>query len=155
MLKETSRLKVRGPQVVSEIIDGEAIIIDLLSGNYYTLGDVGAEIWDSIQDGVPIGNIVARLATKYEAEYEAIRRSVMRLLDELTAEALIASDGVAATDKMHAARFSRTSPGGKPPFVDPVLHKYTDMQELLLVDPIHEVDASGWPKLPDDAPNPG
>ena len=154
MLKETSHLKVRGPQVVSEIIDGEAIIIDLLSGNYYTLGDVGAEIWASIQDDVPIGNIVARLATKYEAEYEAIRLSVMRLLDELTAEALITSDGIAATDKMHVDKFSRTSSSGKPPFVDPVLHKYTDMQELLLVDPIHEVDASGWPKLPDDAPNP-
>jgi hypothetical protein len=39
---------------------------------------------------------------------------------------------------------------GELPFVAPVLDKYTDMQELLLLDPIHEVDASGWPKLPDD-----
>jgi hypothetical protein len=25
------------------------------------------------------------------------------------------------------------------------LNKYTDMQDLLLLDPIHEVDAAGWP----------
>jgi hypothetical protein len=27
----------------------------------------------------------------------------------------------------------------------PVLNKYTDMQDLLLLDPIHEVDERGWP----------
>jgi hypothetical protein len=26
-----------------------------------------------------------------------------------------------------------------------VLERYTDMQELLLLDPIHDVDESGWP----------
>ena len=30
-------------------------------------------------------------------------------------------------------------------FVAPQLHKYTDMQELLLLDPIHDVDQEGWP----------
>ena len=34
-------------------------------------------------------------------------------------------------------------------FEAPVLSKYTDMQELLLLDPIHDVDDMGWPK-----PNP-
>jgi hypothetical protein len=28
----------------------------------------------------------------------------------------------------------------------PVLEKYTDMQELLLLDPIHDVEEAGWPK---------
>jgi hypothetical protein len=30
-------------------------------------------------------------------------------------------------------------------FSPPVLQKFSDMQELLLVDPIHEVKAEGWP----------
>ena len=29
---------------------------------------------------------------------------------------------------------------------EPVLEKYTDMQELLLLDPIHDVEEAGWPK---------
>jgi hypothetical protein len=33
-------------------------------------------------------------------------------------------------------------------FVEPVLHKYTDMQEFMLVDPIHDVEADvGWPHV--------
>ena len=27
----------------------------------------------------------------------------------------------------------------------PVLQKYTDMEDLLLLDPIHDVDEAGWP----------
>jgi hypothetical protein len=30
-------------------------------------------------------------------------------------------------------------------FVTPCLQKYTDMEELLLIDPIHEIDEVGWP----------
>jgi hypothetical protein len=28
-----------------------------------------------------------------------------------------------------------------------LFEKYTDMESLLLADPIHEVDEQGWPKL--------
>jgi len=35
----------------------------------------------------------------------------------------------------------------RPPFTKPELHKFTDMQDLLLFDPIHEVDESGWPNV--------
>jgi hypothetical protein len=35
----------------------------------------------------------------------------------------------------------------------PVLNKYTDMQELLLLDPIHDVNAQGWPESPESSDN--
>jgi len=38
-----------------------------------------------------------------------------------------------------------TAKKNKTVFNVPVLNKYTDMQDLLLLDPIHEVDATGWP----------
>lgn len=31
-------------------------------------------------------------------------------------------------------------------FEEPIFHKYTDMEDLLLLDPIHDVDETGWPK---------
>jgi hypothetical protein len=40
----------------------------------------------------------------------------------------------------------------KPSFNLPLLHKYSDMQELLLLDPIHDVDDAGWPKPNPDPP---
>ncbi len=33
----------------------------------------------------------------------------------------------------------------KTPFQIPVLDVYSDMQDLLLLDPIHDVDETGWP----------
>jgi hypothetical protein len=30
---------------------------------------------------------------------------------------------------------------------DPKIDKYTDMQEMLLADPVHDVDTAGWPNL--------
>ena len=33
----------------------------------------------------------------------------------------------------------------------PNLEKHTDMAELILLDPVHEVDSMGWPHRPEDA----
>lgn len=41
---------------------------------------------------------------------------------------------------------------GHPDFETPALHKYSDMQDLLLLDPIHEVDDTGWPSPKNDVP---
>ena len=32
-------------------------------------------------------------------------------------------------------------------YLIPLIEKYEDMQEMLLADPIHDVEAMGWPKL--------
>ena len=59
-------------------------------------------------------------------------------MSELIAENLILSkdsDPIGRPDDL----------GTAPAFVTPELHKFTDMQELLLVDPIHEVTEEGWP----------
>lgn len=148
MKRQSSRVSVSGPHVVSEIIESEAIIIDLDSGNYYSLQDAGADIWAGIQDGIQIEEIVDRLRMKYESDEGAIRSAAMALLNQLEDEALIKSDGAAAGTGTPFAPIPNAEPSDKISFSAPVLHKYTDMQELLLVDPIHEVDASGWPKLP-------
>ena len=38
--------------------------------------------------------------------------------------------------------------GKKPLFESPNLQKYTDMQAMLWLDPIYEVDETGWPNTP-------
>ena len=36
--------------------------------------------------------------------------------------------------------------GGLPPFEPPTLSKYKDMQDMLLLDPVHDVEEAGWPE---------
>ena len=48
--------------------------------------------------------------------------------------------------------FEENSPSAESPadatlFSDPKMEKYEDMQEMLLADPIHDVETAGWPNL--------
>jgi hypothetical protein len=47
-----------------------------------------------------------------------------------------------------SSQLAEPEPAVVVPFVAPVLRKYTDMQEFMLVDPIHDVDVdAGWPHV--------
>ena len=57
------------------------------------------------------------------------------LLHDLEAEALIVVDGA----------LPETAGAGDRDLAKPDLRKYTDMEDFMLVDPVHDVDATGWP----------
>jgi len=74
-------------------------------------------------------------------------RAVNQLLDELREEGLIVADE--ANGKLPLSGSSTSVAGPivttRIEFRAPTFEKFTDMQELILLDPIHEVDQSGWP----------
>jgi Coenzyme PQQ synthesis protein D (PqqD) len=137
------RYRVNEPQVINEMIDGEAIMINLATGTYYSLNPSGADVWALVEASLPLEAIVDELARRYDAGPEDIRGSVERLLEELAAEDLV----VASTDADPIGR--APDPGATPrsAFDPPKLAKFTDMQDLILLDPVHEVDSRGWPHV--------
>jgi hypothetical protein len=144
-------LRVNTPQVIHESIDGEVIVIDLGTGNYYSLKGSGAEIWDALhRAGVATEDeLVAVLDDRFETAREELAAGVASLAAELRAESLIVEADASA--KADASR-PDVSGSAKGPFETPRLEKFTDMQDLVLLDPVHEVDATGWPqRRPDDA----
>jgi len=58
------RLKINEPNVVHENIDGETVILNLDSGNYYSIVDVGADIWNYIEKGAPVIEIMPLILEK-------------------------------------------------------------------------------------------
>ena len=147
----TTHFRVNSPNVIHETIEGEVILIDLKTGTYYSLRDAGAAVWQAIQDGAGEDGIAAELRSRYDASEEQIQEAVRRLLAELEREGLVRADeGEAAP----AATSSASDNGAaRLPFSAPVLEKHTDMQDLILLDPVHEVGAEGWPHPapPDEA----
>jgi len=135
------RFKVNTPPVIHQTLDGEVIVVNLDTGTYYSFAGVGAEIWSSVERGASLAETVDEALARYDAPRETVEAAVMRFVDELTTEELIApEDGPEPP-----AAPARTGDAAKAPFAEPLLNKYTDMQELLLLDPIHEVDERGWP----------
>ena len=128
------------PQVIHETIDGETIIIDLVSGTYYSLQGAGAEIWNAVADGEGRDGVQARIAAAYAGEAGEIGAAVDGFLAELEAEGLIVSASANG-----AAPGAPPAATGSTPFAPPRLEKYTDMQDIILLDPVHKVDDRGWP----------
>jgi hypothetical protein len=137
---------------VYEIIDNEVIIIEFDSGNYYSLQHTGTDVWRLIERGAGPADIAAQLGGLYNGPPAVIAEAVDRLLGELREENLIVPDEAPVSSD---APFESPPPANRPAFEPPALQKYTDMQELLILDPIHEVDEAGWPTMPADSAAPG
>ncbi len=134
-------LRVNAPDVVSETIDGETVIINLYKGLYYNLNPIGSLIWTLIEGGMAPGDITQMLQQHYPPFTDVEQATVTQLCDRLIAEELV----VASDEAVTAETPAWTAP---PTFEVPVLYKYADMQDLLALDPIHDVDETGWPNQP-------
>jgi hypothetical protein len=135
-------LRKNEPAVASETIDGEVVAIHLDKGVYYSLQGSAAQIWTLLEERQPVEVIVAALADHCGSEASEIETSVNRFVEELRGEELVVEAGE-VVDPVPAPRLL----GRASRFETPVLSKYTDMQDLLLLDPIHEVDDTGWPNV--------
>lgn len=143
-MSQFQRFKVNSPTVVHEMIDGEVVIVNLEKGDYFSLIKAGADIWEGITKNLTKEEILQAITQRYDGIYETIENSVNQLIEQLQQEELITLD---LTDEPpHSKEANMIVLPEKLTFEPPSLQKYTDMEELLALDPIHEVDdAAGWP----------
>ena len=133
--------RVNRPRVISENIEGELIILNLERGCYFSTDRVGADVWALIESGHTGSGILEALRFRYDGAPGEMAWAVNRFVELLELEGLVTVD--------HESRANGTSSPGpesrKAPFQAPDLQKYTDMRDMLLLDPVHDVEASGWP----------
>lgn len=115
--------RIRTPQVVHETVDDEVVAIDFDTGRYYSLRGPAAEVWTALGDDSRPAADVATNPTGGPA-------AVAAFLDQLVEEGLI----------------ERTGPPSEASDPGPlVFERYSDMEELILLDPVHDVSEAGWP----------
>lgn len=142
-------LRVNHPHIIHEIIQGEAILVNLETGSYYSADQVGAAIWDAIENGMPVAQIVDAITHAYSGDEAEKLARVTAFLEQLQHEGLVLP---AENAEINSPAPLPTLPTNTPPFVAPQLKKYTEMQDLLLLDPIHDVDDAGWPQRVTNTP---
>jgi len=130
-------------QVIHETVDGETMIVRLDSGNYYSLNSTGGRAWALIGQGASGRQIAADFCAIYGLDNKTAEEQVEFFLGCLIKEGLIIGNGT-SPDSEAASRpdCSHRLPDS---FEPPHLNKYSDMQELLILDPIHDVSEAGWP----------
>jgi hypothetical protein len=120
--------------VIHETFDDEAVVVNLRSGAYFSVRGSALGLWERIRSGAT--------STELLDPASGGARDVTILLDVLRIEGLIEG-----------------APGSRPPHVNGDLaerlaptvfagafEKFTDVEGLLMLDPIHDVGAEGWPR---------
>jgi hypothetical protein len=84
---------VRGQ--LSCVLTGGIVILNLESGVYYGLQEVGVRIWELLKEPAAVRDIEAALQSEYEVESERCQRDVRALLQDLVEEKLVEIRGEA------------------------------------------------------------
>ena len=145
--------KINSPNVVCEAIDGEFVIVNLKTGHYYSLVNVGAHIFDLLMKGFPRAHVIEIIAGRYEGVRADMEKAVDDLIAQLQTEVIIVPREQLNREDLNSFPEAAELVAAKKPFQFPVLEKYTDVQDLLALDPIHEVDEMGWPNKKNQAVN--
>lgn len=130
MLSAESRVDPNVAEVAAKVIDGEAIIMNLSSGLYYSMDNVGAAIWELIARRYSVREVTDVIADRYRVDRERAAGDVQRLVQELLDEHLVVPTTL--DRETVAAPPPSASP---PPYEPPRLQKYTDMADMLALDP--------------------
>jgi len=109
-----------GPDVLAEVFDGEAVIVHLGTGMYYSFDRRATELWEQLCED-PAGPSDAHDINGFRSF-------------------LIGQQLASGAD------------GGQGDAEWPGVSRFSDMADLLLLDPIHDIDldGSGWPEVPAD-----
>lgn len=117
------------PRIAVDLFEGEYVIANLETGLYYSLQGTATYFLRNLP--VDIDQTAAALIKKFPEQTQVL----LRIAEQLKTE-----DIVRKTDTSPLAHDLQLPDQEEPSS----FNKYADMQDLLLLDPIHEVDEQGW-----------
>ena len=130
-------------KVIYEILNNEVIAIDFKTGNYYALTCLAKQIWQMVEKQICLEKMTQVIADHYDREQKQVSKDVESFLNQLVEIGLLELDTKIShdetSDKIFQINFEQDT------YEAPTVQEYTDVQNLLLLDPIHEVTDSGWP----------
>ena len=123
-------IKTRQNKLAVDKFQDETIIVDFETGIYYSLRGSACFIWDVAENGLD-------------------PKGAKELFKEISAEQGNRID--AFIHDLRAANLVQEMDAPTPDVTDPqdyseiLFEQYKDMEDLIMLDPIHEVDERGWP----------
>lgn len=133
-------LSINNDKVYANLADGQYVILNFVSGSYYSLNTTSTAALQDLLEGASEANVATALKGIYpdSAAEELLASFVGRLL-ELE---VVCQDGTEATGA--AANCSALKAEDA---LELTVDEFNDVADLLLMDPIHEVkNDAGWPE---------
>jgi len=129
--------EVRRDDVLHERLDGETIIVNMRTGRYLSLQGVAADIWFLISNRVPRHRWLALLAEVYQQPDDAD-------IDKFT-ELCLEKELIREAPEHPLNEFVWPTDVPRLPWSLQPPEEFDDLADLILIDPVHDVDADGWP----------
>ncbi len=141
----SDKLSPKTGLVAAQVIDGEAILIRLTDGTYYSMNGVGTIVWQQIEAAATLQAMVTALTRQFDVDAQRAQCDLEALATRLVEEELaVLNDPDAAVGEPPPnleANGSRYEP--------PTLQIYRDMRDLLALDP----PAPGMPQVDWEKPS--
>lgn len=140
----TSIYRRNDPELAAEQFEDGVVIINFLTGRYFSLNSTAEVVWEFLKDDYSFEQIVAGLASHCHlppSETASLDADVAEFLEKLTRERLVCVDTVSTTVSPVVSL-----PAVQIPYEPPKVEVFDDLAELILLDPIHDVNEQlGWP----------
>ncbi len=135
--------------IATEIFDNEAVLINIPQGKYYSVrGNTGIRILEILQEPSGIDNILAVVRNEFDLDNEINSLNEIEVfINQLENENIIVPAQEAVLFKPEQTDFKR-------PYEKVELEIFDDMQELIMLDPVHDVESfKGWPQKKEEFAN--
>ena len=139
-MAQHTRYRANEPRIVHETLDGQALIMDMGVGTYFSCDGVSSEAWTALTNGATPAELAAWLSGEYGIDSASADRDVTRFVDALVADAVVVERGMLDP----AAELFPPS-GASGPYEGLAVERFTDLADLILLDPVHDVTEAGWP----------
>jgi hypothetical protein len=88
-MRADNSFRINIPNIISGIIDGEAVFVNLETGIYYSIDKIGALIWSFIENEMPMGQIIDTIAGRCDGSSKDVEYGMNQLVTKLSDEKLI------------------------------------------------------------------
>ena len=127
-------------RVYADYADGQYIVLNHVNGEYYSFDQASSSVLRALVSGCNPKSIIAVLEARYEKEC-GVSEKINAFVEKLKASEIIIQD---ESDNVDAEVFLRDIKEQSMPDIS--FEVFTDVADLLMMDPIHEVDEeAGWP----------
>ena len=75
--------------VFAQEVDGEMVLLDMNSENYFGLDEVGTAIWQAMQDDSNLKKVFEVLLEQYEVEKDVLKKDLLTFVEKLEESGLV------------------------------------------------------------------
>jgi hypothetical protein len=88
MLNLTASLRIPA-HVTFTFVEGDAVLLNTRSNQYFALTEVGARVWTLLKDGASLQAARQALLSEYDVSAEELERDLLELLNQLLENNLV------------------------------------------------------------------